>query len=141
MNYAITFFAWCFCLFVGSRFVHGSNFDLEEYIWNIIIKDVENIITDDKHICDLFTKYFVNVAEGIGFEDELPEDKYTESGYQIKLRRHAKHPIILKTNANKYRILPDHYFSHVQAGKIEKIIQAINHKKVQGYDCTTTTKV
>ena len=30
----------------------------------------------------IFNKYFVNVAEGIGFSDELPEDYFTESGFQ-----------------------------------------------------------
>ena len=33
------------------------------------------------------------------------------------------------------RTLPGFDFSHVQAGEIEEIIQAINPKKAQGYDC------
>ena len=33
------------------------------------------------------------------------------------------------------RALPGFDFSHVQSGEIEKIIQAINPKKAQGYDC------
>ena len=33
------------------------------------------------------------------------------------------------------RTLPGFDFSHVQAGEIEKIIQAINPQKAQGYDC------
>ena len=32
----------------------------------IIIKDDEKIINNDKHICEFFNKYFVNVAEGSG---------------------------------------------------------------------------
>ena len=34
-----------------------------------------------------------------------------------------------------HRTLPGFDFNHVQAGEIEKIIQAINPKKAQGYDC------
>ena len=40
---------------------------------------------------NFFNKYFVNVAEGIGFSDELPEDYFTEAGFQTIIRKHAKH--------------------------------------------------
>ena len=48
----------------------------------IILNEDNNIITDDKEICEIFNKYFISVADGIGFPDGLPANYNTKDGFQ-----------------------------------------------------------
>ena len=66
----------------------------------IILNEDNNIITDDKEICEIFNKYFIFVADGIGFPDGLSANYNTKDGFQDIIGTHESHSSVLENKKN-----------------------------------------
>ena len=100
---------------------------------NIILKEDDKIITDEREICDIFNDYFSHVAMDIGFKDDIPDDFLTADGFARIIDKHCNHPSIIKIREH---IQTQHYlyFTAVNDKHIEKIMQKMDPKKTQGCD-------
>ena len=63
---------------------------------NIILKEDDKIITDEREICDIFNDFFPHVAMDIGFKDDMPDDFKTADGFAKIIDKHSNHPSIIK---------------------------------------------
>ena len=100
----------------------------------IILNEDNNIVTDDKEICDIFNKYFISVADGIGFPDGLPANYNTNDGFQDIIGTHESHPSILKIKKNVWHTENDFSFTHVNQSDVQKIMESLNTRKAHGFD-------
>ena len=100
---------------------------------NIILKEDDEIITDEREICDIFNNFFSHVAMDIGFKDDIPDDFQTADGFARIIDKHSNHPSVIKIREN---IHTQHYFyfTAVNDKNIEKLMQRMDPKKAQGYD-------
>ena len=100
---------------------------------NIILKEDDKIITDEREICDIFNDYFSHVAMDIGFKDDIPDDFLTADDFGRIIGKHCNHPSIIKIREH---IQTQHYFyfTTVNDKHIEKIMQKMDPKKAQGCD-------
>ena len=100
---------------------------------NIILKEDDKIITDEREICDIFNDYFSHVAMYIGFKDDIPDDFQTADGVARIIDKHSNHASVTKIKEN---VQTQHYFNFtaVNDKDIEKLIQRMDPKKAQGYD-------
>ena len=100
---------------------------------NIILKEDDEIITDEREICDIFNDFFSHVAMDIGFKDDIPDDFQTADGFARIIDKHSNHPSVIKIREN---IHTQHYFyfTAVNDKDIEKLMQRMDPKKAQGYD-------
>ena len=67
---------------------------------NIILKENEKIITDEREICDIFNEFFSYVAMDIGFKDDIPDDFHTADGLAKIIDKHYNHPSVIKIREN-----------------------------------------
>ena len=97
---------------------------------NIILKEDDKIITDEREICDIFNDYFSHVAMDIGFKDDIPDDFLTADDFARIIDKHCNHPSIIKIREH---IKTQHYFyfTAVNDKHIEKIMQKMDPKKLK----------
>ena len=100
----------------------------------IILNEDNNIITDDKEICEIFNKYFISVADGIGFPDGLPANYNTKDGFQNIIGTHESHSSILEIKKNVLHTENDFSFTHVNQSDVQKIMESLNTRKAHGFD-------
>ena len=100
----------------------------------IILNEDNNIITDDKEICEIFNKYFISVADGIGFPDGLPANYNTKDGFQDIIGTHESHSSILEIKKNVLHTENDFSFTHVNQSDVQKITESLNTRKAHGFD-------
>ena len=100
---------------------------------NIILKEDDKIITDEREICDIFNDFFSHVAMDIGFKDDIPDDFKTADGFAKIIDKHSNHPSIIEIREN-IQTLHNFYFTAVNDKYIEKLMQRMDPKKAQGYD-------
>ena len=100
---------------------------------NIILKEDDKIITDEREICDIFNDYFFHVAMDIGFKDDIPDDFQTADGFARIIDKHSNHPSVTKIKEN---VQTQHYFNFtaVNDKDIDILIQRMDPKRAQGYD-------
>ena len=97
----------------------------------IILKEDNNIITDDKEI---FNKYFISVADGIGYPDGLPANYNTQDGFQDIIGTHESHSSILEIKKIVLQTENDFSFTHVNQSDVQKIIEFLNTRKAHGFE-------
>ena len=101
----------------------------------IILNEDNNIITDDKEICEIFNKFFfISVADGVGFPDGLPANYNTKDGFQDIIGTHESHPSILEIKKNVLHTEDDFSFTHVNQSDVQKIMESLNTRKAHGFD-------
>ena len=100
---------------------------------NIILKEDDEIITDEREICNIFNDFFSHVAMDIGFKDDIPDDFKTADGFAKIIDKYSSHPSIIKIREN-IQTLHHFYFTAVNDKYIEKLMQRMDPKKAQGYD-------
>ena len=89
---------------------------------NIILKEDDKIITDEREICDIFNDYFSPVAMDIGFKDDIPDDFLTADGFARLIDKHCNHPSIIKIREH-IQTQRYFYFTTVNDKHIEKNMQ------------------
>ena len=100
---------------------------------NIILKEDDKIITDERDVCNIFNDFFSHVAMDIGFKDDIPDDFQTADGFAKIIDKHANHPSVIKIREN-IQTQQYFYFTAVNDKYIEKLMQRMDPKKAQGYD-------
>ena len=68
----------------------------------IILRQSDNIVTDERIICYIFNHYFSNVAKEIGFDDEVPDDFQMADGFAKIIAKHSSHPSVIKIKEHSY---------------------------------------
>ena len=92
---------------------------------NIILKEDDKIITDEREICDIFNDYFSHVAMDIGFKDDILDDFLTADGFARIIDKHCNHPSIIKIREH-IQTQRYFYFTTVNDKHIEKNMQKMD---------------
>ncbi len=100
---------------------------------NIILKEDENIITDTGELCEIFAKFFSNVAiNSIRSPDHIDRSRTNFlSPLYAKHKEHSSVKAILerfKDNLIKFK------FKNVNSSYMEKLLSKINGENATGYD-------
>ena len=53
------------------------------------------LITDTKQVANVFNRYFTEIAQGIGFNDLLPDEYYEKSTMTTLISKYDSHPSIM----------------------------------------------
>ena len=94
---------------------------------NITLNENQKVITDQSEISNIFNTHFVNVANEIGFPDEI-------TSAEDSIARHSHHQSILKIRS-KYDHLKDTFcFQHIEPDTIMLYLKNINARKATGFD-------
>ena len=85
---------------------------------NIILKEGDSLIADQKQVCEKMNTFYVNIAQNIGIENDTPVND--------------KHPSIekIKENAN----VSNFDFQPVTESQVRKCIKRLDSKKATGVD-------
>ena len=93
---------------------------------NIILKEGDDTIVDNKEVCETFNDYFANIVSSIGFEDAIVS-------VDDALHKHSSHPSVNKikeslTGPNNFT------FQAVSPDKINQKLMTIDIKKATRCD-------
>ena len=111
--------------FIISR--HDTNID-------IMLRETDSIITELETVAKIFNKYFNEIAEGIGFNEPIPENFDQDDISLSMIKRYDEHPIIVTI---KKKFCPQGQtfdFVHITANDIKSCIINMDSKKSTGYD-------
>ena len=104
---------------------HNANID-------IMLGENDLIITESESVAKIFNKYFNEIAEGIGFNDPIPENFDSDDILLSMIKRYDNHPSI---RAIKKRTLGQSFdFVHVTPNDARSCIVNLDSKKSTGYD-------
>ena len=102
--------------FLSKKAVGGGN--------EVILCEEHKVVSDQPEVCNIFNKYFVNVAKNIGKEADQYRDDFSD------------HPSIEKNSENTQQSTSEETFSFkpVEEKYVHKIISNLNAKKATGAD-------
>ena len=95
----------------------------------ITLKEQDNVISGPKQICEVFNKYFCNVAKDIGTEDLLTEND-TISSILSHYPNHMSLELIEENNTRA----TEFNFSDVNEVDVKRLLDKMNPKKAVGFD-------
>ena len=99
---------------------------------NIILKDKDNIISDNQSVCNMFNQYFANIANDIGPADQnLCQINDPNECFVY----HNSHTSILNIEKHVQSICLSFNFNCVTVEDVSKQLKSINCTKPSGYDC------
>jgi exonuclease III len=99
---------------------------------HIILRNDDNLVTDPLDVCNIFNKYFTNVAKSIGFEDTTTYGNINSNSIHNIIYSFRNHPSILEIK--KQNISTSFEFPFATETEVKKIILKLNLKKSMGYD-------
>ena len=110
--------------FISPR--HYANID-------IMLSENNSIITESESVAKIFNKYFNEIAEGIGFNDPIPENFDKDDILLYMIKRYDDHPSIMaiKSFCTQGQSFD---FIHVTPNDIKSCIVNLDSKKSTGYD-------
>ena len=111
--------------FISSR--HDTNID-------IMLCENDSIISESETVAKIFNKYFNEIADGIGFNDPIPENFDKDDILLSMIKRYDDHPSIMTI---KKKFCPQGQtfdFVHITANDVKSCIINMNSKKSTGYD-------
>ena len=110
--------------FISPR--HYANID-------IMLSENNSIITESESVAKIFNKYFNEIAEGIGFNDPIPENFDKDDILLSMIKRYDDHPSIMaiKSFCTQGQSFD---FIHVTPNDIKSCIVNLDSKKSTGYD-------
>ena len=110
--------------FISPR--HYANID-------IMLCENNSIITESESVAKIFNKYFNEIAEGIGFNDPIPENFHKDDILLSMIKRYDDHPSIMaiKSFCTQGQSFD---FIHVTPNDIKSCIVNLDSKKSTGYD-------
>ena len=100
---------------------------------DIILEENGMIISEKEHVADIFNNYFSKIAEGLGFNDPIPNDYHDDDVLLSAIKRYDSHPSII---AIKSALKCQHSFrfAETDASDDYQILTKMNVKKSVGYD-------
>ena len=110
--------------FISPR--HYANID-------IMLSENNSIITESESVTKIFNKYFNEIAEGIGFNDPIPENFDKDDILLSMIKRYDDHPSIMAIKSFCTQGQPFD-FIHVTPNDIKSCIVNLDSKKSTGYD-------
>jgi hypothetical protein len=99
---------------------------------SIILRENDELITDSTEVCKVFNNYFVNVAETIGFKDEIPFLSSSNDIFNHIITKYCNHPSIIAIKTNGFNHIFD--FEMTSEEEVKQIILKLDIKKSMGYD-------
>jgi hypothetical protein len=99
---------------------------------SIILRENDELVTDSIEVCNVFNNYFVNVAETIGFKDEIPSLLSSNDIFDHIITKYANHPSILAIKRNGFKQMFN--FEITSEEEVKQIISKLDIKKSMGYD-------
>ena len=63
---------------------------------DIISKENDKLITDERKICDILNDYLSHLAMDIGLKYDIPDDYHTADGLARIIDKHCNHPYFIK---------------------------------------------
>jgi hypothetical protein len=111
--------------FMSDKYNNESN--------TIILREGTDIITDPEKICSIFNNHFTNVAQDIGFEDQIPCHIDNSEITPYVLEKHGNHSSIIKI---KQHVSSRNCFSFQQTNEndVLKVLKEIDVTKATGCD-------
>ena len=94
----------------------------------------EIVITDPTSIANIFNMYFAKLADGIGFNDPIPDDYYDDSTIENMCYKYDTHPSIVAIKAAVAQNLIPFNFSLINDHAMFKVLNSMNTKKATGFD-------
>ena len=94
----------------------------------------DSIINESETVAKIFNKYFNEIADGIGFNDPIPENFDKDDISLSMIKRYDDHPSIVTI---KKKFCPQGQtfdFVHITANDIKSCIINMDRKKSTGYD-------
>ena len=93
----------------------------------------DSIISESESVSKIFNKYFNEIAEGIGFNDPIPENFDKDDIYLSLIKRYDDHPSIMAIK--KFCTQGQSFdFVHVTPNDVKSCIVNMDSKKSTGYD-------
>ena len=111
--------------FISSR--HDTNID-------IMLCENDSIISESETVAKIFNKYFNEIADGIGFNDPIPENFDKDDILLSMIKKYDDHPSIVTI---KKKFCPQGQtfnFVHITANDVKSCIINMDSKKSTGYD-------
>jgi hypothetical protein len=98
----------------------------------IILRENDELITDPVEVCNVFNKYFVNIADTIGFRDEIPFFISKGDVFMHIISKYKHHPSIVAIKGNN--INKQSKFDPTSETEVSSIISKLDLKKSMGND-------
>ena len=95
---------------------------------DIILKEADNLITDENELCETFNTFFAQIGNDIG----IPENN--DRPINEILNSYQNHPSLRLINSNKPNGYTNFTFSPITPSHITEIITELQNKKSSGYD-------
>ena len=93
----------------------------------------DSIISESESVAKIFNKYFNEIAEGIGFNDPIPENFDKDDIFLSLIKRYDDHPSIMAIK--KFCTQGQSFdFVHVTPNDVKSCIVSMDSKKSTGYD-------
>ena len=93
---------------------------------NIILREGDNTVVDNKAVCEIFNDYFANIASTIGFEDQI-------ECFDSAIEKHNSHSSVMKIKASMDE-LKNFNFRSICPKEINQKLKSIDIKKATGCD-------
>ena len=90
---------------------------------NIILREGDNTVVDNKAVCEIFNDYFANIASSIGFEDQI-------ECIDSAIKKHNSHSIVMKIKASMDELKNFNFCPE----EINQKLKSIDIKKATGCD-------
>ena len=100
---------------------------------DIILEENGMIISEKEYVADIFKNYFSKIAEGLGFNDPIPNDYHDDDVLLSAIKKYDRHPSI---TAIKSALKCQHSFCFAETNTMDVylIFSKMNVKNSVGYD-------
>lgn len=99
----------------------------------IILKDEENIVSDPSKVCEIFSKYYENIAGDIGQEDHFEE--VNEMSVKEAITKYENHKSVCNIKRFSNGRADERFsFESVSRDQVSKYMKSMKIRKSPGYD-------
>ena len=91
---------------------------------NIMLCDNDEIVTDSISVANIFNKYFMEIADSIGFNDPIPSDFHSDHTLKAMIAKYHDHPSI-KAIKNQWLNGMTFNFSYVTVNELLTIFSSL----------------
>ena len=99
----------------------------------IILRERDELLTDQVDVCNTFNEYYTTVVSNIGFDDVIPKSLTSHNLISHILGKYSNHPSIMKIKSNHDQT-KKFFFKHASEREVSIIISKLNIKKAIGHD-------
>ena len=100
---------------------------------DVMLFENDCLITDTKQVANVFNRYFTEIAQGIGFNDPIPDDYYEKFTMTTLISKYDSHPskIAIKRNVSSGQ---NFNFKNVTPFEVLSYAHQNGWKKATGFD-------